>query len=113
MLDPANIPVAQTVLEAKWKRRAVLQSQLDDVDSDNRRRTIPDSPDAVNRVVSQFERLGEQICHADPAIGREAFRKLFGSVRLLWHPKDGKRYELARVAIHPNNGIMKTAGNRT
>ena len=89
LLDPANIPAAQKVLETKRERRAVLQSQLDDATGGRKPTNLPDDANGVNRVLAQLERLGERIRHADPAIASEAFRALFGSVSLFWHPKAG------------------------
>lgn len=113
LLDPANIPAAQRMLQEKRERRAVLQAQLEAASNAGRGRALPNGQASVDRVLAQLERLGEQIQHADPAIAREAFRALFDNVSLLWHPKTGKRYALARVAIHTNSEIRTIAGNRT
>jgi hypothetical protein len=109
LLDPANVPAAQRLLQEKRNRRDAIQTKIDAAgDQPNHR-----GQTTVERVLSRLERLGEQIGHADPAVAREAFRALFESVSLLWHPKTGRRYELARVAIHPKNSIRANAGNRT
>ena len=42
LLDPANIPAAQKLLEAKRERRATLQSQLDDATGSNKPTNLPD-----------------------------------------------------------------------
>ena len=60
-----------------------------------------------------MERLGERIRHADAAVARDAFRGLFKRVTLLWRPKEGGRYSLARVTIQAKAGFDLTAGNRS
>ena len=94
LLDPANVPAAQRLLQEKRDRREAIQAQIDAAADSASRHGQDSGQSSVARVQSRLERLGEQIRHADPAVAREAFRALFESVSLLWHPKVGKRYEL-------------------
>ena len=112
LADPADVPQAQQLL-SKWRgQRAALQAAAE-AQAAKPGHDSGSIEEAVQQAIAQLERLGQRIGHADPGVAREAFKALFRSVTLLWHPKEGHRYPLARAVIQSNPRFSMTAGNRT